>query len=95
MSYLTEPFGNNIYDFNKYIRSIGTDICEYGEDPGNLLLKIFATCCSINNGPFKRYIEMLENKYNDGTLKLESKDLMDKSKVKYNELKDKLKFKGK
>ena len=38
---------------------------------------------------------MLENKYNDGTLKLESKDLMDKSKVKYNELKDKLKFKGK
>ena len=37
---------------------------------------------------------MTENQYNDGTLNLESKDLTDKSEIKYNELRDKIKFKG-
>ena len=38
---------------------------------------------------------MKENQYNNGTLNLESKDIMDKVEIKYNEIKDKIKFKGK
>ena len=37
---------------------------------------------------------MLENQHSDGTLNLESKDFMDKAEVKYNNIKDKIKFKG-
>ena len=37
---------------------------------------------------------MLKNQYNNGTLKLESKDIVDKSEVKYTEQKGKLKFEG-
>ena len=37
---------------------------------------------------------MLENQYNDGTLKLEFKDITNKVEIKYNELKDKTNFKG-
>ena len=56
-------FGNNIANFNKYIRSIGTDICAYGDDPGNLLPHLFATYAysSLDHGPFTHYIEVLEN----------------------------------
>ena len=35
---------------------------------------------------------MLVNQYNNGTLNLESKDLMDESEVKYRYLKDKINF---
>ena len=37
---------------------------------------------------------MMENQYKNGTLNLESKDLMDKEEIKYNELRNKIKFKG-
>ena len=50
--------------------------------------------CSSDNGQFPGYIEFLENQYNNGTIHLESKYLMDKEILKYNELKDKLKLKG-
>ena len=36
---------------------------------------------------------MLENQYNDGKLNLESKDIVDKAEIDYNEIKDKLKLK--
>ena len=74
-------FVNNIADFNKYIQSIGNALCARGEDMGNLLPSLFTTYtdCISDNGPFTRYIEMLENQYNDGTQKLEPKDIMDKS----------------
>ena len=38
---------------------------------------------------------MLENQYINGTLNLEYKDLMEKAEVKYNDLNDKVNFKGK
>ena len=58
--------------------------------------QLFATYddCSSDNGPFTCYIEILENQYNNGKIKLESKDLMYKLEVTYNDLKDKIKFKG-
>ena len=82
--------------FNKEICSVGNDIHTHGEELGNLLTQLFKEYTYFNfyNGPFTRYIEMLENKYNGGTLNIESKDLMDKAEVKYNDLKDTLKFKG-
>ena len=74
---LMSSFGNNITDFNKEIWSIWTDLCAHGGDPGNLLPQLFETHddCSLDHGPFTRYIEMLENQYN-GTLKLGLKNLM-------------------
>ena len=91
-----DSFENNIANFNKEIRSVGTALRECGEDPGNLFLQLFVTYadCSLDNDPFTHYIEKLQNKYNDGTLSLESKYLMDKAEVRYNNLKDKLNFKG-
>ena len=47
----------------------------------------------MDYGPFTRYLEILENHCNDGTLKLEYKDLMDKKEVNYNSVEDKLKLK--
>ena len=38
--------------------------------------------CSLDIGPFAQYVEMLENQYNNGTLNLESKDLVDKAEIK-------------
>ena len=89
-------FVNNIADFNKYIQSIGNALCARGEDMGNLLPSLFTTYtdCISDNGPFTRYIETLENHYNDGTINLKWKDNMDNEKVKYNKLKDKIKFNG-
>ena len=79
-------FGNNIEDFNKYIRSFGTTIRACGEELGKLFPQLFTTYvnCSSDNGPFTHYIEMLENNYSDGTLNLDSKNLMDKVELKYN-----------
>ena len=45
--------------------------------------------------PFTLYIKIMENHYNNGTLKLESKDLTEKEEFKYNKLKDKVMFKVK
>ena len=82
---LMASFVKNISDFNKDIRFVGNDLHTRGEDPENLLLQLFETYAdySLDNGPFTPYIEMLENKYNNGTLNLESKDFMDKTEVKY------------
>ena len=89
-------FGNNISNFIKEIRSVETDIHARGEDPGNLFLKLFTTYddCSSDNGPFTCYIFMLENQYNNTTLKFYSKDFMYEAEVKSNEIKDELNFKG-
>ena len=83
---LMASFVINISDFNKDIRFFGNDLHTRGEDPENLLPQLFETYadCSLDNGPFTRYIEMLEDKYNNGTLNLESKDLKDKIELKYN-----------
>ena len=72
MTYLMASFGNNIDNFNKEICSIGTDLCACGEDTGNLLPHIFTTYADISfyNGPFTRYIEILENNHNNRTLNL-------------------------
>ena len=96
MADIMASFGNNIYGFNKEIWYIGTELCARGEDPGNLLPQLFKTYydCSTDNGPFTCYIEILENQYNDGTLNLEYKDIMDNSEVEYNNLKDKIYFNG-
>ena len=53
----------------------------HGEEMGNLLPQIFATYydCIPDNVPFTRYIEILENKYNNGTQKFWYKDLMYKA----------------
>ena len=95
MTHLMASFGNNIANFNKDTHSIGTDLLAHREDPGNLLPHLFATYynCSLDNGPFKHYIEILENLYNCGTINLESKYLIDNAEVKYNNLKDNLKLK--
>ena len=70
MSELMASFVNNITNFNKETHYIGNYIHERGEDTGNILPQISATYddCSSDNGPFIRYIEMLENQYDDGTL---------------------------
>ena len=96
ISYLMASFGNNIAIFNKETCSIGTDLHAHGYKTGKILLQLFATYDdrSSDNGPFTRYIETLENHYNDGTINLKWKDIMDKEKVKYNKLKDKIKFNG-
>ena len=54
MSHLMTPFGNKIANFNKVIRSVGTDICARREDLGNLLSQLFETYtdCSSDNEPF-------------------------------------------
>ena len=59
---LMDQFGNNINYFNKDILSVGTTLRARGQDPGNLLLQLFATYadCSSDHGPFTQYIEMLE-----------------------------------
>ena len=51
---LVELFGKNIGDFNKEIRSSGTDIRPHWEDPDKLFLYLFATYadCILDNGPF-------------------------------------------
>ena len=92
---LMASFGNNISKINKQIFSVGTAICAKKEETGKLLMQLFATYadCSQDNEPFTHYIEILENKYNDGTLNLLSKDLMYKEEVQYNKIKDKHKFK--
>ena len=97
MLYLVASFRNKIANFNKQIRSIGTALRAHGEDPCDLLPQLFAAYAdfSSDNGPFTGYIDILENQYNYGTLSLESKYLIDREKVKYNDIKDKLKFKGK
>ena len=93
---LMVSLGNIIADFNKQIWSVGTDIFAHEQDPGNLFPQLFATYadCSSDNGPFTKYIEILDNQYNNGTHKLESKDINQKAKVEYNKLKDKVKFEG-
>ena len=55
--------GNSIAIFNKYVLSIVTAFHACGEDPGNLLPQISVTYSdfSSDNGPFTRYIEILEN----------------------------------
>ena len=78
MTDLMESLGNGISNFNKEIRSVGTSIFARGGNPVNPLPKLFATYdnFSFHNGPFARYIEMLENQYNNRTLNLKPKDLM-------------------
>ena len=58
---LMASFGNNIDDFSNEIHSVGTALRARGNYPGNLLSQIFATYadCSLYNGPFTRYIDML------------------------------------
>ena len=93
---ITASFINNIANLNKEIISIGTDLCAIGEDTGKLLPQLFATYddCSLDNGTFTRYIEILENQYNDGTLNLESNNLMYKAEVNHNKIKNNINFKG-
>ena len=81
ISYIMVSFGNNIANLNKDIRSIGNAIFACGEDPGNLLLQIFATYpdCSLDNGPFACCIDIMENQYKNGTLNLVSNDLTNKA----------------
>ena len=64
---LMASFGNNISDFNRDTRSIGASLRARGEDPGNLSPKLFATYdyFSLDNGIYIRYIEIMENQYND------------------------------
>ena len=74
-------FVNNTTNFNKEICFVETDLCASVGGAVNLLPQIFATYdnFSLDNGPSARYIDVLENSCNDGTLTLESKDFMDKS----------------
>ena len=55
-------FGNSIANLNKDIRYLGTAICARGEETGKLSPQFFATYadCSLDNGPFTRYIDMME-----------------------------------
>ena len=73
--------GKNISGLNNETRTVGNDLSSCGGGACNLLPHIFTTFsdCSSDNGPFTCYIEMLENQYNDGTINLESKDIMDKA----------------
>ena len=49
---------------------------------------------SLENLPFICYIKIIENKYNNDTLNLESMNLMEKVEVKYSDIKYNIRLKG-
>ena len=89
--YLIESFGNNILLYLLELISVHVGrirTTSYCSSSQPILIVV------SENGPFTCYIEMPENKYNNGTLNLEPNDLIYNTEVNYKKLKYKLKFKG-
>lgn len=87
---------NNITAFNAEVNEIIQKLEARGKGGAELDLtpQLFTTYqgCSTSDAPFYRYIETLENAYNDGSTNLTTKTLMEKAEIKYEELKDKAKL---
>jgi hypothetical protein len=97
MANIMASHNNNITAFNAEINEIIQKLQSRGKggaDDLDLLSQLFVTymSCGSSDTPFYRYIESLENKYIDGDITLTTKVLMDKAELKYEELKDKMKF---
>ena len=79
--------GNNIVDFNNSVRAIQATLRARGQDPDFILPQLFAvySTCEGGDSPFGRFIEFLENSYNNG-VDMDSEALMNKAEEKYEEL---------
>ncbi len=88
MSQIMASQGNNIKAFNQEIKSIVRKLAQRGHPPGDLLPQLMLTYkdCEAKDSPFYRYMENLNNNYNDGHLALTADDLMLKAENKYKEL---------
>ncbi|CAB9525983.1 unknown protein [Seminavis robusta] len=96
MPSMMEERGNNILKFNDDVRSVQKQLRARGENPEHLipqLLSVYANC-EDEDTPFHRYIETVENNYNEGTLELTTDTLMHKADQKYKDLIEKDMFRG-
>ena len=66
-----------------------------GQDPSKIVPQLFTTYlgCEAEDTPFYRYIEHLENNYNDGTV-YDTETLMFKAEEKYKELVERQAYKS-
>jgi hypothetical protein len=87
---------NNITAFNAEVDEIIQKLEARGKGGNDLDLtpQLFTTYlgCATSDAPFYRYIENLENSYNEGSINLTTKTLMEKAETKYEEIKDKAKL---
>jgi hypothetical protein len=84
---------NNIMTFNTEIREIQQKLRAQGEDPSNIIPQLFAVYqgCEGEETAFFRFVEYLENDYNNGSV-LTATDLMYKAEEKYKEIKERQRY---
>ena len=84
---IMETHANNIMKFNTEVRKIQQTLRARGEDASYIVPQLFSVyqACEGSDTPFYRYIEYLENSYNEGA-ELDSESLMYKAEEKYKEI---------
>jgi hypothetical protein len=87
--------GNDIFKFNTSVRAIQVNLRARGQDPEAIVPQLFQVyaSCEPDDSPFSRYIEYVENQFNEGT-DMDAVDLMSKAEEKYKELVDRQLFKS-
>jgi hypothetical protein len=84
---------NNIMTFNTEVREIQQRLRSQGQDPSSIIPQLFAVYqgCEGEETAFFRFVEYLENDYNNGAV-LTSVDLMYKAEEKYKEIKERQRY---
>ncbi len=84
---------NNIMTFNTEVREIQQKLRAQGQDPSFIVPQLFAVYqgCEGEETASFRFVEYLENDYNNGAL-LTSVDLMYKAEEKYKEIKERQRY---
>ena len=87
MPMIMETHTNNIMKFNNEVRKIQQTLRARGEDASYIVPQLFSVyqSCEGSDTPFYRYIEYLENSYNEGAV-IDSESLMFKAEEKYKEI---------
>ena len=85
--------GNNVKSFNKKINEIQKRLSLYGKRPEEILPQLFSTYnSSETEGLFVRYMEQLENPYNNGHMAIAGDThVMKLDETKYEEMVEKSK----
>jgi hypothetical protein len=86
---------NNVQLFNRDVKALQENLRARGQNPDNIIPQLFSTYynCEGTNSPLGRYIEYLENAFNNG-MDLNSNELMFKVEEKYKELKERHQIHG-
>ncbi len=95
MPEMMESHGNNVIEFNDEVRLVQSKLLARGEDPTPIVPQLFKVYEDMHKGEGKmgRYVELLANKYTDGT-NYTDVTLMEAVEVKYRELMEDSQEKG-